>query len=1053
MRILLHNFRSHIETEIVLQDGLIHFIKGDSGTGKSTIFQAILWVLYGKEQLVHNVEHPNQRMWVELELDGYKVYRQKGPGLLKVTLDNQERSSTRCGVDGVSDHQEYKDYLAQGLINQHFGEHDVWIASSYLMQWRLHPFLDYNQKERMLLLNHIAFSGEDPTPRLSKLDEKISECESQIKTEEITYNVNLSNFERRMKEQKINKKNHLSSEEILVIQSSITEYESKISNLQHQIQDLTLNVNRHQALQDQLKQLQVRLKSITDVYPNLNESQLIDMKEKRDQYLEYNKKKTYINSIISQRNNIKLEHPIPLYTPSDISNARHQTELYNTNCNLAKRLSIAYDPVVIQQEITRLQSSVDCQWMFSVHRHYKQLQERISSLITTNNRISPTLITEQQVQFMVDNLNCQWMFGVHADAARINKEIEVLVNANKSISLKQLTLDDLHQAQKVLDYQWVFAVRKNLMSLQQQLDTKLKQLSSLTPVTEQEVQQLTHVLNSQWIFRSLEQKTELERQLNEIKLSPVKHDIPTYQQELVDLERSKSCEHCPACNIPLSIVRGKVQKYSGTLYDESKVEKLKSLIEEATMYCENEKRANILKSQIASLNIGDFTNIYKIDNIVAHQERIQQGKQYLDLCKEIDFIKGEMSKNKVVDLPEGVIELVDTRPQQKYIADIHGYLNNENRIEHHRQQLEKIVLPVIPSNFHLVSDIPSYQRQITNYNSYLQNVKSIEQIEMEKTKIELPSIPLGITEYPDITQIKLRLEEIRKIVFTDKPTLLPEYMEKCIEWHRLDKLYQEEKMEEFLSSKPIPEVTQDEIDKVSTALVQIGLLTQQIRETEERISDHSEHNQENLEKMNQELLQYQQQRKDNIEKIEVSAKTGKMLEEHALLMKKCDELDLLKQRLVDLQEFKLLCKDAECKALSQLVESLNVFINSFASSLFDDPIRIDVSLFTAQKKKVRGKNIEKQKVHLEIRYKGGNFTDAKQLSGGECERISLILCLAFNRVVGSNLLILDEATGSLDGERKDDCFETIRQYMTGKTIIMTNHEGHVGYYDNIVELK
>jgi ABC-type dipeptide/oligopeptide/nickel transport system ATPase component len=236
------------------------------------------------------------------------------------------------------------------------------------------------------------------------------------------------------------------------------------------------------------------------------------------------------------------------------------------------------------------------------------------------------------------------------------------------------------------------------------------------------------------------------------------------------------------------------------------------------------------------------------------------------------------------------------------------------------------------------------------------------------------------------------------------------------------------------------------------AIAQKSLLSHQLEDIENKIKKY-QRNMPTIEELEDQLKNSIITKKILEDKIEVSKKTAIAVDRHQELLRKCDEIDEIKQRLFDLQEFKLLCKEAECASLTQLVKSLNIFINSVANKLFDDPIRINISLFHTLKKKVKGVAVEKPKARLNIHYKGGEFTDAKQLSGGECERISLILSLAFNHVVGSNLLILDEATGSLEGERKDDCFNTIKECMSGKTIIMTNHEGHVGYYDNIVELK
>lgn len=102
--LLLENFRRHAHTEIVLDstDQLV-FISGRNGAGKSSIVEAILWVLYnegrtgrlGLDNLVRRgAEFEKMRVVLEFEIDGdtYRVERVRSNG-------NPSALLSRNGVD------------------------------------------------------------------------------------------------------------------------------------------------------------------------------------------------------------------------------------------------------------------------------------------------------------------------------------------------------------------------------------------------------------------------------------------------------------------------------------------------------------------------------------------------------------------------------------------------------------------------------------------------------------------------------------------------------------------------------------------------------------------------------------------------------------------------------------------------------------------------------------------------------------------------------------------------------------------------------------------
>ncbi|CAK7994513.1 DNA double-strand break repair ATPase [uncultured virus] len=1048
MRILLKNFRAHLDCELEFKDGIIHFLKGDSGTGKSTIFQAIIWALYGKEQLVHNNDHPTQKMWVDIDMKGVFIHRQKYPGVLTVRFQGAE----------------YQNDIAQSIINQQFGDHGVWTASSYLMQSKPHPFLEYSRKDRMKLLNHIAFSGEDPTPRIQKTDEKIKECEDALSSRSLSYEKDLAAFNAMLKEKKISLKDHLDASTIAGLEHGIKNLDKTIESSQSMIRELKVNVARYQTLKDQSTSFRDRLDRLASRHPELTSEKLEALKLQREKYLLDVKARNIAQDLVSQLDRLtaKLGTPPPVYQVKDLDLAKQHANKYQENASIAQSLKVSYTAEAIENEIKQLEVTLDAQWMFSIHRQAEQRRQTIQDLKRINHQLFPTPINHQDLEFMMRNLNSQWMFDVHSNVKRLTEMIDSLARDNQSLSPIPLGNEDLQLAEKTLEVQWIYKARRELDRKRKELDEKKLLLSKfqMGEDLKKVIDQLNHlriVLRSQDIYQLIDRKDQLNSQLLSIHLDETvtPQILSSYQQELVDLERTKNLEHCPNCHVALSIVRGKVVEFRGHVYNQTEADELKGKIDQAVQMLDNQKHASHLRQQIRDLKTDVPDGIYRIVNLAEHEEKIRRCEMFLGIHKEILDLEAEIAKVQLPEIPEGYIEVLDLQSYNLHIDKCRKSIENLRLMDLYRQELRSTNLPMIPPGMFRIPDHLNYQQQIKKGQEFLQNLESIKLLEAEAEKNLVPEIPHGVLEVRNLEPIKRRLDDLKKLIVVSPPNISVEVISQSIEWHHCNEKCINGKVRELLMKPSEAEVTQLTIDDLAGALAQSTLLLQQISETEKLLDALQQSSSEMSTLMTHQinLEEAVTSREMMASKIEASKRASHAIEKHQDLTERCEQLDNLKQRLVDLQEFKGLCKEAECAALGKLIDSLNVFLHSVAYKLFDDPITIRISLFAMQKTKVRGMIVEKQHAHLDIHYKGGHFTDAKLLSGGEYERISLLLSLAFNRVVGSDLLILDEAMGSLDGERKDDCFETIRQCMANKTIIMTNHEGHVGYYDNIVELK
>ncbi len=166
LRILLKEFRCWKDLSIDIPLGGVTLIKGDSGCGKSTILQAIVWCLYGKIQLVTPITKKVANTEVTIE---FPFYFNGKDGILKIS----RKKSTRV----IFYHSEdmYEDKIAQEIINDLFGTYDLWLASCYVGQGTRNTFLTAPNSGKMELLNSIAFHEEDPRIFIDKITEVFNE--------------------------------------------------------------------------------------------------------------------------------------------------------------------------------------------------------------------------------------------------------------------------------------------------------------------------------------------------------------------------------------------------------------------------------------------------------------------------------------------------------------------------------------------------------------------------------------------------------------------------------------------------------------------------------------------------------------------------------------------------------------------------------------------------------------------------------------------------------------------------------------------------------------
>lgn len=186
MKILLTNFGIYDSKEINLPNNSFVLLKGENGSGKSTIFKAISWVLFSK---LKTVKHGANSCEVVLQDKNWIVKRTSKPQTLKLRYGENEYQGTG----------------AQKIINSIFGE--SW------EQFRLSTMIDSNSKSSLASIT----SGD----RFNVIRELVSGLdEPQKDVEKLT-----------LFEKSLNSGEDVSKGELNILKRQLTESENDFSKM------------------------------------------------------------------------------------------------------------------------------------------------------------------------------------------------------------------------------------------------------------------------------------------------------------------------------------------------------------------------------------------------------------------------------------------------------------------------------------------------------------------------------------------------------------------------------------------------------------------------------------------------------------------------------------------------------------------------------------------------------------------------------------------------------------------------------------------------------
>lgn len=1025
MRVTISNFVCYGPGPTVFEfrPGKMTLIRGDNGTGKTTALRAISWCLYESMRSIYG-DGISKRCYVQIEMPGITIYRQTESKRLLLTL-----------LDAQGNPVQYEDQVAQEIINNYYGTRDVWMAASYLQQKSRCLLLTASSSEKLNLLNKLAFNGEDPRQYIEKISNVGKRYGERYRNDLAVYNADIARYQKTIEERTPIPKYNYNDEQFKQLSNNVTTLDEIVEQLSRQQVSQAAVIGTWNTLVARRTELAERLEKYAQFTPELQQLYL----EEYQSAERYHQIKEQCQQLLTQ---IRDESGNVEITPEQVA-----TELATITVTQEDYRAALEQETKRANEISRLDSINLPYDRAAINHRFEQNQDIIAKADDLEER---DRLTEEYRRNLVGWTEREKMFFLTLDREHQAKLRQLEADFQKQMGLYQERKNNYLLQVQATERAHAQQVRDNQSNYQREL----QQYNS----RKFEHQQLGQRLTSAYHQRKLEAETVHRRSIeiyqNQLKTHQDRQAKrqADYQAKLTKLQqnyRNQIDEY--------NQIGTKLQSFTGqALYDEQQV------TQQSLLIIRLESCRDIMSCPHCAKGVRmNNGQLQASDDPLPNLERdIEAAKQLLIEIKNGDYrlkqirqLEAQLEAKKVVPWDDYLAERLGAppEPEEFTLPQPEEFSFDEAPPQLTEFTEEAPVLVEVPP----MEPLPAFEDPPVKEPAPVFRIED-HTFNEEAPTLELPERLTLLSS--DVTKLSLstarrEMAILETIQFLEPPSPSPAKITSLTE--RRNKLRKIERFFTLLTEQ------QAKLELLIKPTSNLQILKQQLDECTRQVSRNTEWKNDQiavearLEKividqtLNQKLADRKQELAAERVRLHEAEYTRKMNTE-------CERLDAqrlavieLHQQITDLERLKQEALNLETTFLESTVDTINMTMNDILQNIFDEPIKVYITLFKTAKSTKRTKIC----FNLRIEHRGAVKESLSEMSGGQGDKISLAMNLALNQLNKTPVLMLDESLAYIDKNTRDACLDMIRQNVdSSKAIIGTANTAIEGYFDDYIDL-
>jgi len=669
----LENISCYTKAEFTFSRGKLILIKGPSGVGKSSIFKAITWILYGTLKGICNFNSN--------KCSGTFITPE-----IKVTRSNKSPKLQVISEAVLYDNET----VAQSIIDKIYGNEEIWNVTCYLEQDSRSLLLGGTNNERMEILNKLSFWSDNPEKYIERIDMEIKYQQDLFIREQSSYMGEVKAYEDEIKNDPVDYKYNLTKEQLENLSNQLIKLVDKLKQLtidndtqskflgsidmlenklnqniltlknyftpveyKRMINDIDASTLELLKQQDKVNyEINVNSKDIISIKNQLEskERELISLSNQKNNYLNslnmYNNTLNGLNTKLSLLKKTTVEKYVDLnqYPGIDI-NKLTRRDLYEQmekekqrveNINKCKMLSIEYSQSDIIEFINKIKLKINELILYKadaeIITNIKIYKEKISQMNCENNSLDITDIlpklsqAEKKYNDIIISRNLHKCPHCYKTIRYVNGE---MLGDNSIVYTKQDLQNIEKEIKDLKDLKSKLEVKKSYNDYIEKLMTMLKILKSDDEVPND----INHL-------DSYKQALVIAEQ---IKV------IPVYTVSTVEI--SKILEYLEALTLVNNFDINQIDLIEVNINNiNNEILKIDAIIGESTLDSQLKDIRNKIKDVSSNIETINQNNINELRNIQLKTNELNTCKIKYQQCittveyinKDIDIIKNEL---------------------------------------------------------------------------------------------------------------------------------------------------------------------------------------------------------------------------------------------------------------------------------------------------------------------------------------------------------------------------------------------------------------------------